>query len=120
MVPSAVQAEFNRLSASGGRFAALRLPAWIEVRDPQSVPAGIARHGNLHVGESEALVLALELHADAVLIDETTGRAVAIELGLTPVGVFGILVRAKQHGQLAAVAPVVDALLTRARFPCCT
>ena len=116
MVPSAVQGEFARLAASGGRFAGLRLPEWIEVRDPQSIPAAIARRTTLDPGETDALALALEIHADAVLIDETTGRTVALELGLTPIGVFGILVRAKRHGHLAAVAPVVDELLNRARF----
>lgn len=51
-----------------------------------------------------------------MLIDEAVGRAVAVELGLTPIGVLGILVRAKRSGQLAAVAPVIHALRARAHF----
>jgi predicted nucleic acid-binding protein len=116
LVPPAVQAEFARLAASEGRFAGLELPTWIQVREPAAIPAAITQHTNLHPGESEAIALALEIRADAVLIDEATGRAVAVELGLTPLGVLGILVRAKRHGQLAAVAPVRDALLIRAQF----
>jgi uncharacterized protein len=104
LVPPAVQAEFIQLYASGGRFAGLRLPGWIEVRPPGSIPEILAQHTALGAGESEALALALEIHADAVLIDETIGRAVAIELGLTPIGVLGILVRAKREGQLAGEA----------------
>jgi predicted nucleic acid-binding protein len=64
----------------------------------------------------QAPALALEIHADGVLIDEAHGRAVAIGLGMVPIGVLGILVRVKKHGLLPAVAPVIDSLLTRARF----
>lgn len=116
LVPPAVLAEFARLSASDGRFAGLRMPAWIGVRIPRSIPPEVARHAALDLGESEALALALEIHADAVLIDETTGRDVALGLGLTPIGLLGILVRAKRQGRLAAIAPVVTDLIARARF----
>ncbi len=115
-VPPAVQSEFLRLAASRGRFAGLRLPAWVRVREPSVIPEALALHGELHPGETDALALALEIHADGVLIDEAAGRAVALELGLTPIGLLGILVRAKRHGQLAAVGPVVEALLERANF----
>jgi hypothetical protein len=116
IVPPAVKSEFGRLARSLGRFGGLRLPAWVRVREPVAIPPAISRHLELDPGETEALALALEIRADGVLIDESAGRAVAVELGLTPIGVLGILVRAKRHGQLAAVAPVVDALLERAHF----
>lgn len=116
VVPPAVAKEFARLSASDGRFALLQLPAWIGIRDPRSVPASIARNPTLDAGEAEALALALEIHADAVLMDERSGRTLAVELGLIPIGVFGILVRAKQSGHLATVAPVMEDLLVKARF----
>lgn len=116
LVPPAVESEFARLAASTGRFAGLHLPTWVEVRKPGSISAAIMHHTELHPGEIEALALAMEIHADGVLIDEAAGRAVAIELGLTPIGVLGILVRAKRHGHLSAVAPVIKALLERAQF----
>jgi uncharacterized protein len=62
------------------------------------------------------LALAFEIHADAVLIDEAAGRQAAVALGLTPIGVLGLLVRAKRLGLLGAVKPVIDELLTRACF----
>ncbi len=111
-VPLAVESEFGRLAKSEGRFAGLRLPVWVRVREPVAIPAAVARHQELDPGETEAL----EIRADGVPIDESVGRAVALALGLTPIGVLGILVRAKRHGQLAAVGPVVDALLERAHF----
>ncbi len=115
-VPPAVESEFGRLAKSEGRFAGLRLPGWVRIREPVAIPAAVARHLELDPGETEALALALEIRADGVLIDESAGRVVAFALGLTPIGVLGILVRAKRHGQLAAVGPVVEALLERAKF----
>ena len=116
LIPPAVRSEFSRLAASGGRFAGLDVPDWVQVSLPVTIGEALVRRVNLDQGEMEALALALAIHADAVLIDESTGRAAAVELGLTPIGVLGILVRAKRSGHLAAVAPVVDDLLTRAKF----
>jgi predicted nucleic acid-binding protein len=116
VVPPAVQAEFVRLAASSGRFAGLTLPNWIRVQAPKTIPTLIAGDADLDLGESEALALALEICADGVLIDEAHGRFIAIELGLTPIGVLGILVRAKRDGLLPTMAPVIKALLAKARF----
>ena len=116
LIPPAVESEFVRLAATDGRFAGLSVPAWAQVRAPAVIPEAIANDSDLDDGEMQALALALEIHADGVLIDEAHGRAVAIELGMVPIGVLGILVRAKKHGLLPAVAPVIDSLLTHARF----
>jgi uncharacterized protein len=64
----------------------------------------------LDPGESEALALALEVGVSAVLIDEVAGRTMAKRLGLLPVGVLGLLVRAKQRGLLPEVRPLLDRL----------
>jgi len=64
----------------------------------------------LDLGESEAMALALELGALAILIDESAGRAMAKRLGLLPIGVLGTLVRAKQRGLIVTVAPHIDRL----------
>lgn len=116
IVPPSVVSGFARLAASHGRFAGLRLPAWVRVRKPAAIPPALALHAELRPGETEALALALEIHAGGMLIDEAVGRGVAIEFGLMPIGVLGILVRAKRHGDLSAVGPVVDALVERAHF----
>lgn len=64
----------------------------------------------LDQGESEAIALALEVHAAALLVDEREARSVAISLGLKPVGVLAMLVRAKQEGFITAVRPLMDRL----------
>lgn len=62
--------------------------------------------GILDIGEGEAIVLATELKAAIVLIDELAGRQVAIERGFRVVGTVGVLLAAKQKnlvdGDLAA------------------
>ena len=89
------------------------LPAWIEVLSPSHIPpAVIAAH--LDLGETQALALALELHARTLLMDERLGRRVAQALGLIPTGVLGCLVLAKQDGHLAAVSPIIAELQDRA------
>jgi len=49
----------------------------------------------LDAGESATIALALELGASRILLDETDGRTVAKALGLRPIGVLGVLLRAK-------------------------
>jgi uncharacterized protein len=61
-------------------------------------------------GESEAIVLALEVHAAALIVDERDARSVAMSLGLRPVGVLAMLVRAKEEGRIVAVNPLMDQL----------
>lgn len=61
-------------------------------------------------GESEAIALALEVHAAALLVDERQARSVAASLGLRLVGVLAMLVRAKEMGLVSAVRPLMDRL----------
>ena len=83
-------------------FVVLRAP-----QDQERVQELLA---TLDQGECEALALALELGALAVLMDESAGRAMAKRLGLLPIGVLGTLVRAKQRGLIGTVAPHISRL----------
>jgi hypothetical protein len=80
------------------------------------IPELIRRAPHLDRGEVAAIALALEIAADAVLLDETAGRRAARQLGLTTIGVAGILVRARLVGLLRAIAPVFDQLEQKANF----
>src|SRR2546423_607060 len=76
-------------------FAAAR-PAWLRVQAPtviQQIP-------ELHQGESEALSLAMELHADLVLIDERKAYREAVARKLNAVGTVRVLERAAAEGLL--------------------
>lgn len=64
----------------------------------------------LDPGETEAIALALELHPDAVLMDERLGRRLAARHGLAVTGLLGFLVLAKHQKLIDAVAPVIQEL----------
>ena len=60
-----------------------------------------------------AIALAIELKANWTLLDEREGRKVAKSLGLN---VTGILLRAKQLGELESLQPIIDELINKAEF----
>jgi uncharacterized protein len=70
----------------------------------------------LDAGEANAIALALELQADDLLIDERLGRQEATRLGLSIIGILGILLVAKQRSLIPQVQPVMDALINQAGF----
>jgi len=67
-------------------------------------------------GEAETIALATELKADWTLLDEREGRKVAKSLGLKVTGILGILLRAKQRGELESLQLVTDDLINKAGF----
>lgn len=88
-----------------------QLPSWITPY-PLEQPVG-ARilQASLGAGESEAISLALEHHADRVLLDERQARRLAQLLGLRVTGTLGILLAAKQRGLIKEIKPALQALL---------
>lgn len=71
---------------------------------------------SLDKGESEAIILAYELQADFLLIDERKGRRTAQEMGVKTIGLMGILIKAKNQGLLEKIAPVLEDLTQVAGF----
>jgi len=70
----------------------------------------------LDAGEAEAIALALEVQADLILLDERKATRVAHQLGLTTLGLLGVLVLAKRKGLIHEVRPLLDRLETDAGF----
>jgi predicted nucleic acid-binding protein len=70
----------------------------------------------LDAGEAQAIALAVEIHADLILLDERLGRRAARRLGLTINGTLGVIIAAKDLGLLPSVRPILDALRVEAGF----
>lgn len=116
IIPPQVAAEFARLAADVARFKGVALPDWIRQQSPTTVPAALRAMRGLDPGESAALSLALEIRADAILIDERRGHSAASQLGLTAVGVFGVLLQAKTRGLIPELRSIIDRLDRDAGF----
>jgi predicted nucleic acid-binding protein len=72
-------------------------PAWVDVRQTPTVHAHDASMDRLDAGEEDAIALAVELHADLLLMDDEEGVLVARGKGLEVTGTLGILSRAAQR-----------------------
>lgn len=88
----------------------VRQADWIEVRAPGDRSKVTYLRIDLDLGEAEALVLAEELAADLVLVDEMKARLAAETLGLRFIGTVGLLLLAKRRGLVAQVLPMLDDL----------
>lgn len=67
----------------------------------------------LDAGEAETIVLARELGADWVLMDERKGRRKLDQLGLPKIGTLGVLLKAKEAGLLTTIRTDVEDLHRR-------
>jgi len=115
-IPPTVEHEFSRLAAVHARFQGLVLPEWVRRSAPVPIPLEVSNCPNLDPGETEALALALSLHADYILLDDQAARQAATKLGQRFTGIGGILLLAKASGLIMAVAPALDRLQKEGRF----
>src|SRR6266853_306440 len=98
MVPAAVHEELTEArTPEKVRRCVLSLPAWYEVQKaPENQTTAFPI--TLHRGEREAILLAETLRPDVILIDEQTGRTIALNRNLPVSGTLGILERADAIG----------------------
>lgn len=83
-------------------------PSWLELRTPSArFDAGLSR---LNVGEREAILLASELGANRLIIDELEGRREAEKRGIRVTGTVGVLAEAARVGLIADLAAVLKRL----------
>ena len=81
----------------------------VEIRDKNLVNAFTEIEG----GEAESIVLARELNADLVLLDEKDARLLAERLGLKVLGTVGLLLLAKRMGYIDKIKPLISELIKK-------
>lgn len=90
--------------------------SWIQSRAISDLVLLEALSNELDPGEAAAIVLAIELGADKIVIDERRGRSVAERLNLDYIGILGVLIEAKTQGLILEVKPLLDSLVRQAGF----
>lgn len=78
----------------------------IEIKDKQAVKYFL----DLDSGEAEAIILATELNADLIVLDEKLGRFHAKHADLKITGTIGILLKAKAEGLVEKLEPLLNEL----------
>ena len=105
--PAAVMDELSHVSTPEPvRSWAAHPPHWLTVRSPSLHLPSTAK---LHPGEADAISLAKEIHAPAILMDEKLGRGIAIAEGLIVVRTLALLELAAEHG-LIELRPTLERL----------
>jgi predicted nucleic acid-binding protein len=98
LIPPGVLAELRHpIAPKPVRDWACDTPEWLEVLSPKDrMPLP-----QLDLGETEAIALATEMHAEVLLIDEQAGRQEAVRRGLRIAGTLSVLDEADQAGYVS-------------------
>ena len=86
--------------------------SWIEIQKIKD-PNALKYFLELDAGEAEAIVLATELKADILLMDEKLGRLFARNTGIKTTGTLGVLVKAKELGIIKKLKPLLIELTAK-------
>ncbi len=95
---------------TGGAKREVSTANWIKVVRVKDRLAVDVLLDELDLGEAETIVLAREVDADWVLMDEKKGRRKLNQLGLKKIGTVGILLKAKQLRLLTSIRPDLERL----------
>ena len=67
----------------------------------------------LHDVEVEVMMLAQEISADLLIIDDNTAKKTAKFLGLTVTGTLGVLLKAKSLKIIKEIKPILEEMLQK-------
>jgi uncharacterized protein len=107
-IPRAVAEEIAEKPDAAAQAVQDACAAWMQVRPDHTAVTLV--QAALHTGEAEAIVLATELHAERLVLDDQDARRFADRCGLKTIGTLGILLAAKQRGAIASLREEINAL----------
>lgn len=81
----------------------------VEIQDKQAVKYFL----DLDSGEAEAIVLATEVNADLIILDEKLGRFHAKHADIKVTGTVGLLIKAKKQGLIKELKPLLYELIEK-------
>ena len=93
-----------------------RESGWLRVVEPSNRALVRLLKQELHPGEAESIVLAIEVRPDVLLLDEAEARRIAGLYDLPVTGTIGLLIQAKREGLVASLAEEMNRLREQGNF----
>lgn len=84
---------------------------WIKILEVQDKSDRKIYQAKLHDGEVEVMMLAKEISADLLIIDDNAAKKFAKFLGFKVTGTLGILLKARSEKIISEVRPILDKML---------
>lgn len=109
-IPDAVKREVLSGGKDSSGFKEIKSKEWIKTKKIKNKLAKEYLLTDLDDGEAEVIVLAEELKANPIIMDDKLGRRIAHLRGFTVVGTLRILVTAKEKGLIDKVEPLLEKL----------
>jgi predicted nucleic acid-binding protein len=117
IIPSSVYQELKNLKKNvDGRDIQFEITTWIKIGEVRQKDLVTVLLLSLDRGEAEAIVLAKEMNADLLIIDELKGRKYAKQLNIEVIGLAGILLMAKKKKLISSVEQTLNELKNKAGF----
>jgi predicted nucleic acid-binding protein len=111
IIPSAVFEEIEN-GKDKPFYQNLKKFDWIQIHKIKNQPS-IKYIFDLDKGEAEVLILADEIQADLIIMDEVMGRRYAKQLEFRLTGTIGILLKAKELGLITSLKEHIDELIEK-------
>lgn len=114
-IPQAVYKELTAKTDEAREISTLKESGLFEIKPVENnfAVSLLQKQIGLDLGESESIVLAQELKAAILLVDERKGRRVAVENGISISGTLGTLVKAKHMNLVKEVRPLLNELTAK-------
>ena len=113
IIPKAV---YDELSAHSNQKDIVDNSSWIRIIHIPASDKLKELSKRIDRGEAEAIVLAIELSSDYLIIDELQGRRIAKSYHIEIIGLLGILLLSKEEGLIESVSQYLQTLKNKIGF----
>jgi predicted nucleic acid-binding protein len=90
------------------RQFAEHLPDWVIIKAPADHQKQQILALQVDNGEASAIVLALEMPGNTIILDDLQARKLAEQLGISITGTLGIIIKAKLNGLIPSIKPILN------------